>query len=257
MKRSLLVAACLWLVGALVLRVTVAPPTACPAINAGGARAAALDAAAWVSKAQKPDGTYLYEFNRDTGQIPDDYNVVRHAGVTMSLYQLAAAGDLTFLANADRGLDYMQNNLLRRDGWAAFRDPRSGAIQLGASALMLAGLDQRRLATGDRTHDQLMREVARFLLVMQRGDGAFLASWLPETGAPDPSETSKYATGEAFWALAMMHEAFPSEGWDKPTRLVALSFDPAGRGRGVQLPAVGRPMGSLRVGRNGGVAPQR
>jgi hypothetical protein len=207
--------------GGLLLRATVAPAASCPEIDAGGARVAVLAAATWIEIGQRPDGAYLYEFNRESGAEPDDYNVVRHAGVTMSLYQLAAAGDLSALPAADRGLAYMQKHLLRRDNWAAFRDPRSGSIQLGASALMLAGLDQRRLATNDRTHDELMREVARFIVLMQREDGAFLASWLPFTGAPDPSETSKYATGEAFWALAMMHEAFPAEGWDHPTRLVA------------------------------------
>ena len=221
MKRILLATASIWCVAVVVLRATVAPAAECPAIDANATRAAARGAATWIERAQRPDGTYLYEFNRETGIEPDDYNVVRHAGVTMSLYQLAAAGDLSVLDTADRGLAYMRANLFRRDGWAAFRDPRTGSVQLGASALMLAGLDQRRLATNDSTHDELMREVARFIVLMQRQDGAFLATWLATTGAPDPSQTSKYATGEAFWALAMMHEAFPREGWDAPTRLVA------------------------------------
>lgn len=221
MKRVLLATVSAWCLGALVLRATVAPAASCPELEANAARVSVLNAATWITNAQKADGTYLYEYNRESGATPDDYNVVRHAGVTMSLYQLAAAGDLSVLDAADRGLSYMQANLLRRDGWAAFRDPRSGAVQLGASALMLAGLDQRRLATNDARHDQLMRDVARFIVLMQRPDGAFLANWLSTTGAPDPSVTSKYATGEAFWALAMMHEAFPRDGWDVPTRLVA------------------------------------
>lgn len=34
-------------------------------------------------------------------------------------------------------------------------------------------------------------------------------------------ETSRYATGEAGWALARLHTAFPGEGWDRPAREVA------------------------------------
>jgi len=221
MRRKLFGTGAVWMVGAVVLRATVAPTAICPAIDAQSARLASVAAAVWIAEGQQPDGSYLYEFNRDTGLAADDYNVVRHAGVTMSLYQLAAAGDLSVIPSADRGLAYMQANLLRRDDWAAFRDPRSGRVQLGAGALMLAALEQRRLATGDGRHDALMREIARFLLVMQRADGAFLADWLPSTGAPDPSQTSKYATGEAFWTLTLMHEAFPREGWDIPSRKVA------------------------------------
>ncbi len=41
---------------------------------------------------QGDDGRYVYEYDRDTDRIAPGYNIVRHAGVTMSLYQLARAG---------------------------------------------------------------------------------------------------------------------------------------------------------------------
>ena len=40
---------------------------------------------------------------------------------------------------------------------------------------------------------------------------------------PDRSGTSRYYPGEALWALALMHEAFPGEGWDTPAK-DALDF---------------------------------
>ena len=210
----------IWAAGAVMLRAVIVPAQVCPPVTADQALDSARESAAWIERAQKPDGSYLYEYNRDTGAESPDYNVVRHAGVTMSLYQLAAV-EKSVLPAADRGLAWMDDNLARYDGWAALRDPRSGGIELGGSALMLAGLTQRRLATGDMRHDPLMREVARFILVMQQDDGSFLLRWLPSTGAPQPGLRSKYATGEAFWALAMMHRIFPSEGWDVPVRKVA------------------------------------
>jgi hypothetical protein len=219
--RGLALTLLLWGAGAFALRATVVPGETCPVVSADEVMAAARAAADWIERAQREDGTYLYEYDLEEGREIDDYNVVRHAGVTMSLYQMAAEGDHSVLPAADRGLEWMQDNMIERGDWTAFRDPRSGRIQLGSSSLLLAGLAQRRIATGDPTYDEFMRKVARFLVVMQREDGSFLNLWLVETGAPDPTQTSKYATGEAFWALAMMHRFFPEEGWDRPTWAVA------------------------------------
>ncbi len=40
-----------------------------------------------------------------------------------------------------------------------------------------------------------------------------LASYDTFSGAPEPGEYSKYYTGEAYWALARLHRAFPDQGW--------------------------------------------
>ncbi len=209
-----------WAVGAIGLRVVVVPPQFCPPVTSAGALESAKAAAGWIERAQQPDGSYTYEFNADESTYSAEYNSVRHAGVTTSLYQLAAI-DPSVLPTADRGLTWMQDHMARYNGWAALQDPFDGTIELGADALMLTALAQRRIATNDPQYDSLMHEVARFILVMQQDDGSFLLRWLPQTGAPDPTERSKYATGESFWALAMMHRLFPTEGWDVPTRKVA------------------------------------
>ncbi len=94
-------------------------------------------------------------------------------------------------------------------------------VLLGSSALMLAGVMQRRFATGDTRYDELARSLARGLLALQLPDGAFLNRWNTAANSPVPGERSKYATGEAFWALTLMHRAFPGEGWDRPARLTA------------------------------------
>lgn len=209
------------LAGMALLRLTTAAPERCPELPPAGLEEAAAGAAEWIEAAQFPDGSYVYEYDAQADAFPDDYNAVRHAGVTMSLYQAAALGGLEWLPAADRGMAWMEANLIRHGDWAALRTPRTGRVKLGASSLMLAGLTQRRLATGETERDGLMRELARFLIVMQRPDGAMLNYWLESTGAPDPSVTSRYATGEAFWALAQMHRHFPGEGWDEPARLIA------------------------------------
>ncbi len=214
-----------WAAGALLLRVLVVPGQHCPALTSADALQGARDAGAWMARVQRDDGSYLYEYDIEANRPVPGYNAVRHAGVTMALYQLAAYGEpgdgADVLATADRGLAWLQANLVSYDGWTALRDPDDGAIESGGNALLLAALAQRRIATSDGRYDGLMRGVGAYLRVMEQSDGSFLLAWLPTTGKPDPTQRSKYATGEAFWALALMHRLFPGEGWDEPARTVA------------------------------------
>lgn len=204
-----------WLAGAGALRAVVLRPEVCPPVDESSLEASATAAVAWIQRAQLDDGSYVYEWHGETGAYSADYNEVRHAGVTMSLYQRATLGDESVLPVADRGLDWMIANLERRHDWAALKLPdETYWLKLGAASLMLASLDLRREATGDEQYDELMRELGRFILVMQREDGSMLNYYLMGDDAPDPTVTSRYATGEAFWALAMLHEHFPGEGWD-------------------------------------------
>ena len=102
---------------------------------------------------------------RPTGSSPG-YNIVRHAGVTMSLYQLARAGHPEVLGTADAALAVMLDSLVPAgDGMAFVENDRSA--RLGASALMAAALAQRRDATGD---DTLRRRVAGVGSVPRRPD---------------------------------------------------------------------------------------
>ena len=75
-------------------------PQFCPAIDPEGALAAARLAATWIENNQRADGTYVYEYRLEDNADLGGYNVVRHAGVTMSLFQLAAGGDLSVLPAA-------------------------------------------------------------------------------------------------------------------------------------------------------------
>lgn len=221
MLKGLAITFGVWLVGAMFIGGGILQPEHCPAVTVDSLDRSAFAAAEWIERTQHDDGRYLYEWNAEDDTFPDDYNMVRHAGVTMSLYQMAANGDERALETADRGMQWMIDNLHRHDGWAALRNPDGGDLKLGSSSLMAAGLMLRREATGDEQYDQLARELGDFLVTMQRDDGSFLNFWSLGDEEPVAGITSKYATGEAFWALAMMHEAFPGEGWDDPTWAVA------------------------------------
>ena len=177
---------------ALALAV-VAPPEHCPSASAGELRASAGAAVDWFVRNQEEDGAWLYLYDADEDDVSSEYNAVRHAGVTMGLYQAAGEDLPGALASGDRGTEWAIDQLEHREGWSAIE--WRGEIETGASALFAAGLVLRRDATGDARYDGLMRRLGRFLLGQIEPSGAVLASYDPDTGAPVPGEHSKYFTG--------------------------------------------------------------
>jgi len=188
-----------------------APPERCPTVTTAQLRASAQGAVDWFARNQHADGSWLYDYDADTDRAKPEYNVVRHAGAVMGLYQAAAAGLPRARDSADRGTAWTLDRLTTRDDWTTVF--LGGDISTGAAALFLAGLDIRREATGERRYDRLMRRLGRFLVAQTEPSGAVLASYDPIRDRPVPGEYSKYYTGEAYWALARLHLTFPGEGW--------------------------------------------
>jgi small neutral amino acid transporter SnatA (MarC family) len=191
--------------------VVLAPPERCPSVTAGELRGSAQASVDWFVRNQKTDGTWLYVYDADDDSTSSEYNPVRHAGVTMGLYQAAAARLPGALRSADRGTEWALDRLLERDGWAALAAQEP--VDTGATALLAAGLVIRREATRDTRYDDVLRRLGRFLLAQTEPTGAVLASYDPARGKPVAGEYSKYFTGEAYWALARLHRAFPGEDW--------------------------------------------
>ncbi len=195
-----------------------APPERCPSVTTDELRGSAQASVDWFVRNQDSDGRWLYLYNADEDSTPADYNEVRHAGVTMGLYQAAAARLPGAALSGDRGLEWALERLVERDDWAALA--YEGEVNTGATALLTAGLTIRREATGDTRYDGLLRRLGRFLVVQTEPSGAVLASYDQTTGAPEPDFYSKYYTGEAYWALARLHRTFPGEGWDEPANRI-------------------------------------
>ena len=182
-----------------------------PAISNDDAVASATAAADWLVAGQQDDGRYLYEYNRSTDVAAEgSYNLVRHAGVTMSLYQLAAAGADDGLDAADIGLEYMLDRLRTAGDGRALVERGATLAPVGASALMVATLLDRRAATGDEGYDDELMALGRFLVGQVDDRGRVSAGYDLTADVPTP-ESSAYVTGEAAWALARLHTTFPSE----------------------------------------------
>ncbi|HEX6313000.1 MAG TPA: hypothetical protein VF152_15405 [Acidimicrobiia bacterium] len=204
---------------AVVMRAGVALPEQCPDVEPDEARETVERATEWFERNQADNGQWTYRFDRDEDRELGGYEIVRHAGVLVALYQAANAGVPGALEVADRGFVYAAGNLVQHDDWTALGGDAS-VVPTGASALLVAALVERRLATGDAGSDDLTRSLGRFLLEQVEPSGAVLAGWDPATGAAVPDEYSVFFTGETAWALARLERTYPGEGWGDAARRV-------------------------------------
>jgi small neutral amino acid transporter SnatA (MarC family) len=193
--------------------VVVAPPERCPSVTAPELRRAAQASVDWFVRNQNPDGTWLYLYKARDDSAPDEYNAVRHTGAAMGLYRAAADGLPRALGAADRGAGWALERLIEEGDWSAV--DWEGQVETGSTALLTAGLLLRRQATGDPRYDRMLRRLGRFLVAQTEPSGAVDASYDPVRGAPARGQYSKYFTGEAYWALALLNRTFPGEGWDR------------------------------------------
>ena len=205
--------AVVWIAGAATLRAAIVPAEECPPVGATAIGRGIDEGAAWLVRGQRDGGRFLYGYHADTGAVNPGYNSTRHAGVMDALYRLGRT------ESADAGLAFVRRNLIARDDWAAFA-PAGEDANVGGNSLLVVALLHRREATGETRYDPLIHRLARFVLSQARADGSVLQYWSRETGRPVPDVTGKFATGEAFYALAFMNAVFPGEGWEEPARRV-------------------------------------
>jgi hypothetical protein len=201
-----------WVLVAGGLRASFAAPEACAVPSSASVRAAAVEAVGWFGRAAQPDGRFVYAYDSRRDRVEEGYNLVRHAGVALSLAQAARAGIPRAGALADRALAYARAHLVPAGGGIAFAQ-RGYWFDTGASALFVAALLERRATTGDRAHDGEIRALGRFLLTQVEAGGRVLAYRDPATSRAVPEETSPFYTGETFFALALLDAALPAPQW--------------------------------------------
>lgn len=214
LPRRLITWTLIWALTLVGLRLTLLAPEVCPSVSVESTHQAALAAADWIAANQDVNGRYLYEWDLANDAATNAaYNVVRHAGTTMALYQFAAVGETAYLEAADAGLTWLLQQQVGNDNVAAISASDRSNAKLGTVALATAGLVHRRRATGDASFDELLRSFGNLMVGQQRADGSMLDLWSPVTEAPVPEKTSLFSTGEAAWALALLHDTWPDEQW--------------------------------------------
>ena len=228
-----------------------APPERCPTVSPEELQRSAQAAVDWFVRNQEPDGDWLYEYDVRDDSVSPEYNEVRHAGVTMGLYQAAAAGLPGALRSADRGTE-----------WAL--GTARGGRRLGGVQLQRAHHDGRHRAARRRARDpprghrgrSLRRGAAPPRALPRRPDGAVrrrargVRRGQRRAGARPVLEVLH---GRGLLGARTPPPHLPRRGLGTgrgPNRRVP--GDLARRGRGPLAPD-SRPLGGLRPGRDRGV----
>jgi hypothetical protein len=209
-----------WVVAIVVVRAVLLQPERCEVPTVEQLRTAADETVAWAVRTQQEDGRWVYRYDAADDRDFGIYELVRHSGLVMSLYQAQRDGYAEAGVAADRGLRYARTTIVDAgDGRAV--GGGGARISVGATALLLAGLTERREATGEPLNDTLMADLGQFLVDQVEPTGAVLAYWDTDSRKPVPDAYSPFFTGEVFWALTRMHLEFPDAGWDEPALRIA------------------------------------
>ena len=81
-----------WAVAAAGIRLFVAQPEHCATVTDASLRHAIDETIAWATRTQGEDGRWIYRYDTVTDSDVAAYEMVRHAGLILTLNQAAAAG---------------------------------------------------------------------------------------------------------------------------------------------------------------------
>lgn len=172
-------------------------------------------AGAYLSRMVLEDGRYCYTYFAERDTCDKDYNLLRHAGTTYSLYQIyRVIPDPTFLEAAERATEWLRQQSRPVEGSEAEGALRVYLLEgkqakLGAVGLGLLALVEREKALHDGKDTALMAAMARFIRSQQREDG-YLESWFAwKPGMKISAEKSIYYPGEALLGLVRLHQLSP------------------------------------------------
>lgn len=168
----------------------------------------------WLAQMLRPIGTFYYIYDPTQDLVEDqEYNEVRHAGTVYSLFQAhGLLADETSLAVGEAAAEYIKRSTVPvRNAGRAYLDIQSGETSLGGQALALVALLERRRVTGDTTMDELIHELATFLLWLEKDDrkGRFFNSFNHQSRLRLDTPDVVFYPGEALLALTRLSYHFP------------------------------------------------
>ncbi len=185
------------------------------ALDIGVVQRSIRTAGEYLARMVGPDGRYCYTYFAGRDRCDRDYNLLRHAGTTYSLYQAYREfGDPDMLEAAERAAQWLRGQVRPVTGHPDRVYMIEGKrAKLGAIGLGLLALVERQKAVEDDRDRELMTRMANFVLSQQRPNG-FLESWFDwGPGADVPETNSIYYPGEALLGLVRLYGIDPEQRW--------------------------------------------
>jgi hypothetical protein len=179
-------------------------------------REAALEGARYLIAHLQPNGRYIYEVDMSTGAAKSGYSIPRHAGTTYFLAEIYRITKEEFLREPiERAFAHLKElidlggckgTLPDGEAFACVLDKGQKVAEMGSTALGVVALAEYQRATGEKTYEPMAREMAAWILMMQKPDGSYMHRYDVRTHEPDRKSQLLYYTGEAALAMARMHE---------------------------------------------------
>jgi len=176
------------------------------AINRARLNRAAQAGGDYLIRAQKSDGSFDYTYDPFAESAGErDYNILRHAGAAIALFQLYEATRAPrYLEAARRAMIYLKDRFrwaLQADALYVLDD--DGKAKLGANGLALIALALQMRLDARSADPASARRLANLILRMQEGDGSF-KSYYDLKGEPE-DRASLYYPGEALLGLIELY----------------------------------------------------
>lgn len=175
-------------------------------INRNRLIAAAKSGGQYLIRMQKTDGSFHYLYDAETDRFESRrYNVVRHAGTTLSLLDLyQATRDSKYLLSARHAIDFLKTRVRAASARASYVLDFDGKAKLGAAGLALAAI-AKQMQLDRKTDRELAARLANQIVAMQRKDGSFVMRHrLLES--EEPAAESLYYPGEALLGLIRLYD---------------------------------------------------
>src|SRR5215217_3014297 len=196
--------------------------------------------ARWLAGDVRKSGAFYYIYDPAEDAYEEvKYNEVRHAGATYALFQVyGATGGEELLKAGERAIgaiDY-QSQAVEGSGRAFVYEDHT---KLGGQALALVALLERRRVIQDTSYDELINDLATFLLSMEIEEepGRYYQSYDVLNGQRLLEPDSDYYPGEALLALTRLSQHFPEEPYLEAAKRAA---DYLVRERDGDIPAAGK-----------------
>ena len=170
----------------------------------------------YLTRSTAESGRFDYIYNPATAEVPDVYNMVRHAGTVYAMYELhAAQPDPELLGAANRALGFLLKNIhpARQPGQAGQCLVWDGNVKLGSNALAVLAMVEHHRTTGKRTHLKTAADLAKWMVSVQLKNGRFGVHKQSHPGGEAAEFRSSYYPGEAIFALSRLYAADGNRRW--------------------------------------------
>ena len=159
-----------------------------------------------IAKAQVKGGRFRYTLHPYTGrQNKKAWNLPRQAGTTLVMCELGQKSRRTKRV-AERSLAYMAKHARDQGEFSVLiRRVNSTDAGLGPTALPTIAFARCRERVGE-VHDELLAELGKFLLLMQREDGSFYPKYDTANAQIVDGPEPMYAGGQAVYALSLIEK---------------------------------------------------